>query len=439
MKITDEDGDIITIFNALDFGIFQEQKINKVFVVKSKSLVQESPITPTTAPVASASTAHRAHHANVICDGCDKEIYGYRYKCLECHDFDLCMACEPYQHAQHLMIRIADPNDAEICYKSKLGKRFLRHRRSESLCSKMEDKAEKRHGHHGGHGHHGHGPHKRHASSATVRQPTIGELLFGTNFQNIFKCPVNENPTASASASASANAATSTEKPNQTPNAEKKSTQTNAMPTTTPTNPPSYGFNAPNAKSPCVPLKQSIDILSNMAQNFAAMMDPFAAASLNAANAANLQFQGLSSMAGAAANPTTENTESTTQINSDKEKETEKTTTDNEMIIEPTTGTVAEKAAKKGKNLDVMIVDCTDDDDDEEDLRILVNSLNVNSPKIVPIEIEVENNDDSVNATNNRNGSFQFLLISEKKYLGKIIRNFMTNICSLLLIRFSKS
>lgn len=58
---------------------------------------------------------------------------------------------------------------------------------------------------------------------------------------------------------------------------KKSSTSANATPTTTPTNPPLYGFAIPNGKPPCVPLKQSIDMLSNMAHNFATMMDPFAA------------------------------------------------------------------------------------------------------------------------------------------------------------------
>jgi hypothetical protein len=37
----------------------------------------------------------KAVHSSYICDGCDKgPIYGTRYKCTVCHDFDYCEECE---------------------------------------------------------------------------------------------------------------------------------------------------------------------------------------------------------------------------------------------------------------------------------------------------------------------------------------------------------
>ncbi|XP_055334467.1 sequestosome-1-like isoform X2 [Paramacrobiotus metropolitanus] len=47
------------------------------------------------------------HHIGVICDGCDHPIVGTRYKCLICHDYDLCVKCESRGlHQEHDSIAI---------------------------------------------------------------------------------------------------------------------------------------------------------------------------------------------------------------------------------------------------------------------------------------------------------------------------------------------
>lgn len=82
---------------------------------------------PAPAPAASSATLStstsapqlaRVLHPNVICDGCDKSIFGYRYKCLECADFDLCAECEPKSHNHHLVslvfCEIKDNKEIEI-------------------------------------------------------------------------------------------------------------------------------------------------------------------------------------------------------------------------------------------------------------------------------------------------------------------------------------
>lgn len=50
---------------------------------------------------------------NAICDGCDQPIFGLRYKCLVCPDYDLCEECETKAlHSEHDMIRIECPTDS---------------------------------------------------------------------------------------------------------------------------------------------------------------------------------------------------------------------------------------------------------------------------------------------------------------------------------------
>uniref|UniRef100_A0A914N631 ZZ-type domain-containing protein n=1 Tax=Meloidogyne incognita TaxID=6306 RepID=A0A914N631_MELIC len=48
-------------------------------------------------------------HLNIVCDICDKEIRGRRYKCLICPDFDLCQSCEQKnEHFEHAMMRLVN-------------------------------------------------------------------------------------------------------------------------------------------------------------------------------------------------------------------------------------------------------------------------------------------------------------------------------------------
>ncbi|KAF7635768.1 ZZ-type domain-containing protein [Meloidogyne graminicola] len=50
-------------------------------------------------------------HTNVICDGCDQDIFGRRYKCEICPDYDLCQSCEQKNlHFEHAMMRLVTPN-----------------------------------------------------------------------------------------------------------------------------------------------------------------------------------------------------------------------------------------------------------------------------------------------------------------------------------------
>ena len=46
-------------------------------------------------------------HWGVTCDGCQGVVKGFRYKCFQCPDFDLCGKCEAAgQHPGHSFIRV---------------------------------------------------------------------------------------------------------------------------------------------------------------------------------------------------------------------------------------------------------------------------------------------------------------------------------------------
>ncbi|XP_053151682.1 sequestosome-1 [Hemicordylus capensis] len=49
-------------------------------------------------------------HPNVICDGCDGQVVGARFKCTVCPDYDLCSACEGKGiHKEHNMVMFHNP------------------------------------------------------------------------------------------------------------------------------------------------------------------------------------------------------------------------------------------------------------------------------------------------------------------------------------------
>merc|ERR1711991_179625 len=57
------------------------------------------------------SNPNKSRHP-AICDLCEVEIVGIRYKCYNCADYDVCESCEPsssQKHPSHLFIKIREP------------------------------------------------------------------------------------------------------------------------------------------------------------------------------------------------------------------------------------------------------------------------------------------------------------------------------------------
>lgn len=49
-------------------------------------------------------------HPGIICDVCDKSIRGFRFKCMQCPDYDLCTDCMALgYHPEHYMVRMTEP------------------------------------------------------------------------------------------------------------------------------------------------------------------------------------------------------------------------------------------------------------------------------------------------------------------------------------------
>lgn len=106
----DQDNDEIDVINQNDYGMFLDackDRLHLHAVTKSKD---DSKSNQGTAPKAQIDGMFpsKAVHTHVECNNCMlKPLVGFRYKCVECHDYDLCQACEAkHVHAEHMMVRM---------------------------------------------------------------------------------------------------------------------------------------------------------------------------------------------------------------------------------------------------------------------------------------------------------------------------------------------
>ncbi|XP_005182444.1 protein ref(2)P [Musca domestica] len=132
----DQDGDEIDIVNQNDMNIFNEMCFERrhLYVApkqpsandkevpavnKSQDATTNAPSVETNIPTATGPTnaptssdAAAAVHLNVECDSClMAPIVGFRYKCIQCPNYDLCQHCEAkHVHGDHMMIRMPNNN-----------------------------------------------------------------------------------------------------------------------------------------------------------------------------------------------------------------------------------------------------------------------------------------------------------------------------------------
>jgi len=125
---TDEDDDKVTIASDEELIIALTEMPGPVYKLNVTVREGKNPEHNMKEEEANNATVH----PGVTCDGCDKDVRGYRYKCVVCDDYDLCSTCEAAgRHPGHNMMRIASP---EVIWPQRMFKRL----------HKMQERADQR-------------------------------------------------------------------------------------------------------------------------------------------------------------------------------------------------------------------------------------------------------------------------------------------------------
>uniref|UniRef100_A0A0A1X077 Protein ref(2)P n=1 Tax=Zeugodacus cucurbitae TaxID=28588 RepID=A0A0A1X077_ZEUCU len=124
----DEDGDEIDICNQEDYDLFLFKRMDRLqlyitpleqwketFNVQDKCDAQAQPAAEAEAE-ADDDPTFSVLHARVECDACGSSpIFGFRYKCIQCPNYDLCQNCEAkHMHPEHMMVRMPKENSPSV-------------------------------------------------------------------------------------------------------------------------------------------------------------------------------------------------------------------------------------------------------------------------------------------------------------------------------------
>ncbi|XP_053958938.1 protein ref(2)P isoform X2 [Anastrepha ludens] len=110
----DEDFDEIDVVNQCDYDVFRFKRLGKehlyVAPIKQSPKVEEKEAKKENDP------ADFVIHELVECDSCGlNPIVGFRYKCIQCPNFDLCQRCEAqHKHPDHMMVRMPSENSPHV-------------------------------------------------------------------------------------------------------------------------------------------------------------------------------------------------------------------------------------------------------------------------------------------------------------------------------------
>jgi len=83
------------------------QSAVKIYVAKVKEDKEEA------GEASPSENPFDAIHPGIVCDGCENAIFGDRYKCTTCADFDLCAKCEQkkvHKESGHTFLKITMPS-----------------------------------------------------------------------------------------------------------------------------------------------------------------------------------------------------------------------------------------------------------------------------------------------------------------------------------------
>lgn len=110
--LIDDEGDKVTISSddelvaALMYVKRKDEEPFRLFLQTPGGVKLDADSTSTS----SSSNNQGETHWGVTCDGCQGIVKGFRYKCFQCPDYDLCGQCESAgNHPGHLVLRVTGP------------------------------------------------------------------------------------------------------------------------------------------------------------------------------------------------------------------------------------------------------------------------------------------------------------------------------------------
>uniref|UniRef100_A0A034VU18 Protein ref(2)P n=2 Tax=Endopterygota TaxID=33392 RepID=A0A034VU18_BACDO len=113
----DEDGDEIDICNQVDYDLFLYKRSDRLHMyITSLELWKETFKYAEKPAQDDDDPSVFVIHERVECDSCGlSPIVGFRYKCIQCPNFDLCQRCEAkHKHPEHMMVRMPKENSPSV-------------------------------------------------------------------------------------------------------------------------------------------------------------------------------------------------------------------------------------------------------------------------------------------------------------------------------------
>ena len=111
LQYNDEENEHITFSSNEELraaiALNKDANALKVFVTVNHSAPLQS---QQQVQVQEDTATNKEVHPNVMCDGCNGPVAGFRYKCFVCPNYDLCETCSAKGiHSEHNMIKITKP------------------------------------------------------------------------------------------------------------------------------------------------------------------------------------------------------------------------------------------------------------------------------------------------------------------------------------------